>query len=210
MNICKKCGEKFESTKGLINYCSLQCRNSRNWSEEDKLKRSQSLLDFNKKNGTLKKIVIRIKPTDEEIIIAANNNVIMQQAAYSLGIKLETFAKRAKKLGVYNPNPQRKGLLKYDHEYKISHEDILSGNNKLSSYNLKNRLLNLKIKEYKCEICNLNEWQEKTITLELHHMDGNRYNNKLDNLQILCPNCHSQTHTYRRSNKRVYKKEEKN
>ena len=41
------------------------------------------------------------------------------------------------------------------------------------------------------------EWNEKSITLELDHIDGDRYNNNFDNLRILCPNCHSQTPTFR-------------
>ena len=50
----------------------------------------------------------------------------------------------------------------------------------------------LDIKEPKCEVCGLSEWMNKPIPLELHHIDHNRYNNSLDNLQILCPTCHSQ------------------
>ena len=42
MNICKKCGKEFQPVKGLISYCSLECRNSRTWSEADKLKKSES------------------------------------------------------------------------------------------------------------------------------------------------------------------------
>lgn len=42
MKECNKCGKEFEPVKGLINYCSLECRNSRSWSEEDKMKKSLS------------------------------------------------------------------------------------------------------------------------------------------------------------------------
>lgn len=42
MKKCKKCSEHFEPIKGLKNYCSISCRNSRNWTEEDKLKKSES------------------------------------------------------------------------------------------------------------------------------------------------------------------------
>ena len=42
MNKCKKCGKEFEPVKGLVNYCSLECRNSRSWSGEDKKKKSIS------------------------------------------------------------------------------------------------------------------------------------------------------------------------
>lgn len=54
--------------------------------------------------------------------------------------------------------------------------------------------------EYKCNSCGIKEWQNKEITLDLDHIDGDRSNNKLKNLRFLCPNCHSQTKTYRGKN----------
>lgn len=54
---------------------------------------------------------------------------------------------------------------------------------------------------YKCWECGLSEWRNKSITLELEHIDGNSDNNELVNLSILCPNCHSQTSTYKAKNK---------
>jgi hypothetical protein len=56
-------------------------------------------------------------------------------------------------------------------------------------------------KKEECEMCLLKEWMGQKIVLELHHIDGNRFNNDLLNLQILCPNCHSQTDTYRSKNR---------
>ena len=53
------------------------------------------------------------------------------------------------------------------------------------------KLLKENIKERKCESCGLTEWKGEEIPLELHHIDGNHFNNDLDNLQLLCPNCHS-------------------
>lgn len=61
----------------------------------------------------------------------------------------------------------------------------------VKSHILKEKLLRDGIKEYKCELCGFSEWQGQPIPLELHHVDGNHYNNELDNLQILCPNCHA-------------------
>lgn len=53
-------------------------------------------------------------------------------------------------------------------------------------------------KEYKCEnpSCGISEWHGNPILLQIHHIDGNHYNNSIDNLQILCPNCHSQTDNF--------------
>ena len=58
------------------------------------------------------------------------------------------------------------------------------------------KLIEEGIKEEKCEICGFSEWMGKPIPLELHHKDFNHYNNSLDNLQILCANCHMQAHNY--------------
>ena len=53
------------------------------------------------------------------------------------------------------------------------------------------------IKKNMCEICGQDTiWQGKSLTLHLDHKDGNKQNNELDNLRILCPNCHTQTETY--------------
>lgn len=61
----------------------------------------------------------------------------------------------------------------------------------VKSHILKQKLIRDGLREDKCEICGISEWQGKKIPLELHHKDGDHYNNNLDNLQILCPNCHS-------------------
>ena len=58
---------------------------------------------------------------------------------------------------------------------------------------------------YKCTRCGLFEWHEKPITLELEHKDGNHMNDERDNLEALCPNCHSLTDTWRGKNKRLNK-----
>jgi 5-methylcytosine-specific restriction endonuclease McrA len=68
------------------------------------------------------------------------------------------------------------------------------------TFKLKNRLLKNKIVENKCSICDIEEWNDKKINMELDHIDGNRTNHKLENLRMLCPNCHSQTDTYRAKN----------
>ena len=80
---------------------------------------------------------------------------------------------------------------------KISLEDIFNGKNpKYQTYKLLRRLVDEGYKEMKCEICGITNWLGNPLSLQLHHKDGNRENNSLDNLQILCPNCHSQTDTY--------------
>ena len=55
----------------------------------------------------------------------------------------------------------------------------------------------------KCEGCGLTEWLGNPINLEVHHEDGDRLNNSMDNLKLLCPNCHSYTPNFRKSSGRV-------
>lgn len=62
----------------------------------------------------------------------------------------------------------------------------------------------------KCNCCEIEEWNGKPISLEVNHIDGQAYNNVLENLELLCPNCHSQTATFRnlgaRQSDRTYRK----
>ena len=51
-----------------------------------------------------------------------------------------------------------------------------------------------------CAGCGLSEWQQQSIPLEVHHKDGDHLNNELDNLELLCPNCHALTENWRGKN----------
>jgi len=61
--------------------------------------------------------------------------------------------------------------------------------------NLKKHLL--KERSHKCENCSLEKWLDQPIMLEIDHIDGDRTNNNINNLKLLCPNCHAQTKTWR-------------
>lgn len=72
---------------------------------------------------------------------------------------------------------------------------------------LKPRLIQLGF-PYQCNNCGLKDsWLGKPITIELHHRNGNRLDNRVENLEFLCPNCHSQTDTHRGKNIPRAKKE---
>lgn len=89
-----------------------------------------------------------------------------------------------------------------DYTRDLSKEDY-----SITSSKLKKKVLNLNLLENKCSVCSLPPiWQGKPITLQLDHIDGNHDNNDLNNLRIICPNCHSQTRNFAGKNIGVSKK----
>lgn len=147
-----------------------------------------------------------LKYNELEFISICNESKTMSEAAMKLEMHFNTFVKIAKKLKCYKPNQGRKGYKRDSSEYKlisISLIEILDGKHPTyQTYKLKLRLFKEGIKINKCENCKIDEWNNKPISCELDHIDGNRTNHKLNNLRILCPNCHSQTSTFR-SKKRL-------
>lgn len=140
-----------------------------------------------------------MKRTQKEVIEACQTAPSMAAAAAKLNIKLVTLKKYAIPLGVWNPNPSGKGTRKekLDYKDKFNLEDILAGKHpQYISHRLKLRLYKAELKLPKCEECGIEDWQGKPISFHLEHIDGNHYNHSLENLQILCPNCHSQTETF--------------
>ncbi len=97
-------------------------------------------------------------------------------------------------LGKANVKGKRLGI-------KFPLSDYLFNKRKIISYKLKKRLIKEEIFTAKCYNCNLITWLGEPIPLELHHKDGNHENNRLTNLQLLCPNCHALTDNYRGKNK---------
>lgn len=81
--------------------------------------------------------------------------------------------------------------------------EILVNGSRYQSYKLRNRLFREGLKKQSCEECG---WAEKSvdgrIPVELDHINGDRYDNRLKNLRILCPNCHSLKPTHRAKNRK--------
>lgn len=92
----------------------------------------------------------------------------------------------------------------YDNKKYIPFKEYIKGDS-VQTNKLRIKLLKEGLKEYKCECCQNTTWNDQLIPLEVHHKDGNKSNNELENLELLCPNCHALTDTYRGKNTQKHK-----
>lgn len=84
-------------------------------------------------------------------------------------------------------------------------DQLLRKDTNYQSNKLRIRLIEDGVKEEVCESCELREWNQRPIPLELDHIDGDKTNNEISNLRILCPNCHAQTLHYRGRNTKKFR-----
>lgn len=148
----------------------------------------------------------RIKIPITYFVEVCNKARSIAEASRILGLKYDTVKFYAHKYNCFNPNQRGVGIPK-NNLSAIPLSDILTGGYPdYNTYRLKLRLIKEKVFENRCYICGIDKWNGLPLRMELHHIDGNSRNHKKDNLQLLCPNCHSLTSTFRGSNVGATKK----
>jgi hypothetical protein len=135
----------------------------------------------------------------KNIKIAISNTKTAAETARYLNVNYTFLNRLCKKLNIFLPkNPSKKGTIDSNNL-----DEILQNRKLCKTSELKKRLIIEGIIENKCSKCGLIEWLNEKISLHLHHIDGNRKNNNLNNLMLLCPNCHSQTDNYCGKNSKI-------
>lgn len=150
------------------------------------------------------------KWTNEQFILAVETSLSYAEVIRKLGLKpagsnYDTVKRKIKELDlnishmtgkVWNIGKRYKKIKTAQPIEQI----LVKDSTFISSDKLRKRLLKEQIKEYKCECCNNSLWLNQKIPLELHHINGNKHDNRIENLQLLCPNCHALTSNYRGKN----------
>lgn len=145
----------------------------------------------------------KIRYSKELIENACKDSKSIAQVCEKIGLKPvgSNYKTVKKKIELYNVDISHftgklwnKGLKNTEKTSRLSLNEILNKNVNYKPYRLRLRLIEAGIKEEKCEICGYTE------NLELHHINGDHYDNRLENLQILCPNCHAKTDNFRNRN----------
>lgn len=147
--------------------------------------------------------------TEAQLRDAAKNARSIRQILQRLGLKMAggNYAQIKKYLRIFSITVELKGHgwskgLKGIGTPRIALRDILIADSDFQSFKLKNRLFKEGLKSQYCEECG---WAKKSkdgrLPLELDHINGDPRDNRLENLRILCPNCHSLKPTHRGLNK---------
>ena len=135
----------------------------------------------------------------EDILTWIDENRSKAFIAKELNCKQDTLNKYLEQMGiVYKGNQSGKGFSKKTNGMTLI--EYLNKSIDIQSNKVRKKLLQEGYKEHRCEKCGQTEWLGRPIPLELHHIDGNKKNNTLENFQLLCPNCHAFTDSYKGKN----------
>ena len=149
--------------------------------------------------------------TDAQLIEAVKSSFYLADIQRKLGLKKNTnyseLNQRILLLGLdtshFLPRWERGLSLAQKIEKElVPLESMLIENSTYNQHSLRKRLIDEGVLEYKCNRCGLVEWDGIILALELHHKNGVKRDNRIENLEFLCPNCHSITPTWKGKNRK--------
>lgn len=148
--------------------------------------------------------------SDDDLRAAVAESRTIREALKRLNVQgrgdnYKTFHKHVRRLGIDTSHFAGLGHLRGQSRLNLASrrplDAILVENSEYeNTKSLSQRLLREGVLERRCHECGLTEWREHPVPLELDHINGDRRDNRRENLRFLCPNCHALTPTYRGRN----------
>lgn len=142
--------------------------------------------------------------TDEQFVNLVKNSINVSEVLFKLGYTangnswgFSQVKKRMTDLNLsFSDFKGKSKISKYNSNSKIDNSALFKVNSNHNRNAIRRRIISENLIPYKCGICGITKWNNKTLSLELDHINGINNDNRLENLRFLCPNCHSQTTTY--------------
>jgi hypothetical protein len=157
--------------------------------------------------SVLRRSIIWTTPSDEFIKIVSDSRTITEclkkLGLVNKGRNNKTFLARVEEENISIEHIRKQSASVAQEAKRIPLEDFLVLGREVQGSALKKKLVSACLMKDQCAVCGqLPEWNGKPLSLELDHINGNRLDNRIENLRIICPHCHSQTDTFRgRANK---------
>lgn len=148
--------------------------------------------------------------TDEQFVNLIKESINISEVLFKLGYSTKgnswgfsNVRRRMEELNLSFKDFKGKCTLKISSDRRVDPDKLFKENSKHNRNVVRRYILKNKLLPYRCAICGCVEWQGKTLSLELDHINGINNDNRLENLRFLCPNCHSQTATYGSRNQQL-------
>ena len=171
------------------NYCEKSfcaCGNTKDW------RANKCAICSNRSFPVGAKYDNYMRVSEEDLLTTLNQSKHYSETAQNLNISRGGLMRKLRKMGNINT---KHFIRSKGRPYSL--EDIFIENSPATRYVIRRCILQHNLLEHVCAECGLGTiWDEKPLTLHLHHINGNEHDNRLENLTWLCPNCHSQTSTY--------------
>jgi len=194
--ICQNCNSEFNS-KAIID------------GKERNLQRRKYCLncspfgDVDKRIFPNKRTSIIWTTPLEEFLSIIKESFTITECLQKLGLvnkgrNNKTFLARVQKENISIEHIRKQSASVSQSKRRIPLEDFLVLGREVQGSSIKRKLISAGLMKDECSVCGqLPEWNSKPLTLELDHINGNRLDNRIENLRIICPHCHSQTDTFR-------------